>query len=348
MTDLTTLTAVESYLSLDPNNPLTVGNSDEPVLSSLISACSAFFESVTGRSFGQATYSEIRDGKGAQVMFVRNPPIAAISSLTIGLETIPAGSQSIAGYLFDDRRIILRGYRFWKGLMNVAVTYTGGFAVIPDDLAQACIEQVALRYKERPHFDMSSKSMAGETTSFVMADMKASTKAVLDRYRRRTATMSDGLTVTIERSLGSAPPSGDARQGVRQALRRAVTVSAIDVQAKVQAKLAGPGAEGRHAPAARFNPLRGRGRRDRRFRHGRAPMWSTPRSMNSAGAWQIKEHLRKLTMVFGRPVETPREILVRAHIANYPERSFLRSTLTEETPAIKQRLVEAVTGALRE
>ena len=186
MTDLTTLSAVESYLSLDPNNPLTAGNSDEPLLSSLIGACGAFFETVTGRSFGLATHTEIRDGMGSQDMFVRNPPIVSISAITIGLETIPAGGPLSPGYLFDDKRIILRGYRFWKGLMNVSLTYTGGYATIPDDLAQACIEQVALRYKERPHFDMSSKSNAGETTSFVMADMKPSTKAVLDRYRRVT------------------------------------------------------------------------------------------------------------------------------------------------------------------
>ncbi len=185
MTDLTTLAAVEQFLSLDSENPLTSGNADEPLLSSLISSCSSFFESICGRSFGQAAHTEIRDGKGTRAMFVRNAPIASVSGVVVGVETIPAGGLSAPGYVFDAARIALRGYWFHAGMMNVSLSYTGGYATIPLDLAQACIEQVALRYRERAHFDMSSKSQAGETTAFVMSDMKPSTKSVLENYRRR-------------------------------------------------------------------------------------------------------------------------------------------------------------------
>ena len=66
------------------------------------------------------------------------------------------------------------------------------------------------------------------------------------------------------------------------------------------------------------------------------------------GTEQIREHLRHMTMAYGRQVKTPRDILVRAHTrtVDYPARSFLRSTLTEEAPAIRAALETAVQQGL--
>ena len=132
----------------------------------------------------------------------------------------------------------------------------------------------------------------------------------------------------------------------RQALKRAVTVSAIGVQAKVQAKLAGP--------VLKEDTHRLHDSIHYEIEDDAGGVFATvgtnvvyAKVHEFGGAWLIKEHLRKLTMVFGRPVDTPRDILVRAHIANYPERSVLRSTLTEETPAITTRLRDAVELAVR-
>jgi hypothetical protein len=80
--------------------------------------------------------------------------------------------------------LMLRGWRFSHGLGNVVVSYTAGYATLPLDLAQACNELVSLRYKERPHFDMASENIGGQTTSFITKDFKPSTLMVLDRYKR--------------------------------------------------------------------------------------------------------------------------------------------------------------------
>lgn len=65
------------------------------------------------------------------------------------------------------------------------------------------------------------------------------------------------------------------------------------------------------------------------------------------GTFDIREHLRRLTMVFGRPV-TPRDVLVRAHKATYPERSYLRSTLHEHEDELSPRLQAAVSEGVKE
>ncbi len=64
------------------------------------------------------------------------------------------------------------------------------------------------------------------------------------------------------------------------------------------------------------------------------------------GTEQVREHLRTMSVCFGKMV-TPREVLVRAHQrrVDYPGRSFLRSTLSEEAEGIKSRLAAAVAEA---
>ena len=41
-----------------------------------------------------------------------------------------------------------------------------------------------LALKRRDHIDVSSKALAGETISFITADLTPSAKAVLNSYRR--------------------------------------------------------------------------------------------------------------------------------------------------------------------
>lgn len=64
------------------------------------------------------------------------------------------------------------------------------------------------------------------------------------------------------------------------------------------------------------------------------------------GTEQVREHLRTLSQVFGRPVE-PHQVTVRAHSrnVNQPARSYLRSTLAEQESRIRAKLAAAVAGA---
>jgi hypothetical protein len=137
-----------------------------------------------------ADYLEIRDGTGGQRLQFACFPVCAVLSLTIdGLTIPPAPPVSpstglTSGYLFSPTQLALRGYHFTRRVQNVAVSYTAGYASIPPEIAQACIELVALRYRERTRVGEVSKAFAGaETVSYSQKDMSASVATLLQRYR---------------------------------------------------------------------------------------------------------------------------------------------------------------------
>lgn len=66
------------------------------------------------------------------------------------------------------------------------------------------------------------------------------------------------------------------------------------------------------------------------------------------GIVTVREHLRQVKQAFGRPI-APVTATVHAHQRHMhlPERSFLRSSLRENAPAIRERLRAAVIGAIQ-
>lgn len=68
------------------------------------------------------------------------------------------------------------------------------------------------------------------------------------------------------------------------------------------------------------------------------------------GTETVREHLRRVTQAWGKPLRTPREVRVHAFMrhARAPERSFLRSALRDMAGEIREALKAAVVGVLRE
>lgn len=58
------------------------------------------------------------------------------------------------------------------------------YSYVPDDLQQACIALVSLRYAERARIGQVSKSLAGEVVAFTQKDMQPDVEAALQPYRR--------------------------------------------------------------------------------------------------------------------------------------------------------------------
>lgn len=178
--DLTTLANVKSWFS----PPLTA-TTDDALLTRLITAASQFIQTWLGQQLAVQTYTETRDGKGGQKLALTNIPVTALSSLTIdGLAIPPAPDALSPGYAFSPTMLYLRGYTFTPGFQNVSVTYTAGYAVTPPEIEQACIELVALRYKERDRIGHVSKGVAGETVTFTQKDMPPDVQSILNQYLR--------------------------------------------------------------------------------------------------------------------------------------------------------------------
>jgi hypothetical protein len=180
--DLTTLADVKAWLQTGHNAfPVT----DDGLLTRLITAASQYIQSWLSRTIALAGYAEVRDGTGGESLQFACFPVVEVQSLTIGGQTIPrAASTQSAGYVFSPTQLFVRGYSFNRGVQNVAFFYTAGYSSIPADIAQACIELVALRYRERTRIGEVSKSLGGaETVTYAQKDMSDAIKTLLQQYR---------------------------------------------------------------------------------------------------------------------------------------------------------------------
>lgn len=176
--DFVTVEQVKSYLGINTF-------ADDALLARLITSSSAYIRSWINRDITQGTYTDNVNGSGGSFLTLANYPVTAVSSVMIDGQSIPqAILVTDQGYIIDDNGIALRGYRFCKGVRNISVTYTAGFATVPDDITQACIEMVSIRYKERDRVGLVSKALAGETISYSQKDMQDSVKTLLQQYKK--------------------------------------------------------------------------------------------------------------------------------------------------------------------
>jgi len=176
--DLAVLDDVKAWLNL-------AGTGDDALLSGLITAVSVAIETDLDRPIFSADYTETRDGTGGRTLVFARTPVTSVAALTIDGRAVPAAPDRCSpGYLFSPTRLALLGYRFTGGLGNIVIAYTAGYDAVPPDLAQACIQLTALRYRDRDRIGLVSKGLAGETTAFQQGEMPADVAAVLQRYRK--------------------------------------------------------------------------------------------------------------------------------------------------------------------
>ena len=182
--DLTTLDDVKAWLKTG-QNPFP--DTDDALLTRLIGAASQFIQSWLGRQIAPGDWQEVRDGSGGTRLAFANSPVTAVLSLSIdGIAIPPAPSDGgfAPGYVFTPSELALRCYVFTRRAQNVIVTYTAGYAATPPDIAQACIELVCQRYRERTRIGEVSRALGGsETVTYTQKDMSDDVKLMLSQYR---------------------------------------------------------------------------------------------------------------------------------------------------------------------
>jgi hypothetical protein len=179
--DLTALADVKTWLQTAPGQFPSI---DDDLLTRLITAASQFIQVRLGRRIAPVDYLEVRDGTGGQRLQFGMFPVSAVLSLSIDDRPIPpAPDTTTTGYSFTSTQLIVRGYCFTGREQNVIVSYTAGYPVVPPDIAQACIELVALRYRERTRIGEVSKHLGGQTVSYLQKDVTPAIAAVLEQYR---------------------------------------------------------------------------------------------------------------------------------------------------------------------
>lgn len=183
MSQLCALADVKSYLGITDSN-------SDAVLTTLISNASTAIESYCNRVFAQATYTETRNGGCGPKLYLMNGPVTAVTSVTVNGQSVPPAPDAVSyGFVFDSSIVYIRpgGYpgEFYKGIQNVTVVYTAGYATTPPDVNQACVLWVAAIFAKRSRIDKKSETLGQQQTqSYDTGPMPAITKQMLSSYVR--------------------------------------------------------------------------------------------------------------------------------------------------------------------
>lgn len=172
MGNLTTLDNVKNYLRIKTEN-------DDELLKRMISSCSKLIESWLNRTITAENYNEVFSGNEGVYHFCKNRPIISVGNVFInGHELSPSE------FCADEECVYLNNNLFPHGIKNILVNYNAGYETVPEDIEQACIEMIAIKYKQIETIHQSSKSIGGETTSFIVKDMPDFVKVVLQQYKQ--------------------------------------------------------------------------------------------------------------------------------------------------------------------
>jgi hypothetical protein len=167
--DLTTLQAVKDWLGVK-------GAGNDALLQRLITAESQMIEKLLQRPVLAETRTDFVQGYGSATVMPPATPIQAIEKVLIDGAEIKV--------CFDYLTIWRADGRHWPRRARIQITYTAGYESVPFDLEQACIELVALHYAEREHVGHQSKSLGGETVSFITRAIPHSVEARIAPYKK--------------------------------------------------------------------------------------------------------------------------------------------------------------------
>lgn len=169
-----TVDQVKEYLNLKVND-------DDALLQRLLDAASGWMRSYLNRDLNLMDYSQRFNGTGTRSMLLPDYPVVAVTSLTVDSVTLSQGAYYVDG------AVVTRtdGGTFPRGYGNVAVAWSAGYATVPAEVAQACIEVVAWRYKERDRVGQSQVATPmGQNISFQTSAVPSNVKALLDNWRK--------------------------------------------------------------------------------------------------------------------------------------------------------------------
>ena len=179
--DLTTVANLQAWLGLTNVQQATADQ-----LQRLVTSVSLWIQNKISRIIPDQPYVETRDGQGGTRMVLGNYPVIAVSSVVVdGITIPPSPGPGQDGWVLSNDGVSLRGYTFTsQDVANCVIAYTAGYATVPLDLEQACLELASMRWKERDRIGNSSIAMAGQQTNFIIKDMPPSVATVLQQYNK--------------------------------------------------------------------------------------------------------------------------------------------------------------------
>lgn len=183
---LTTLNLVKNFMGMSG----AISDTDD-LIENLINRVSILMESFMNRNVLSREYTEDHDGKGAMVLFPKQPKITTVSGIWDDYDwewtdddLIDADNYKI----IDENYIVFKTVALNNYTANVRIIYTAGYSSVPDDLVQACITEVSRMYKNRNQIDITSKTLSDGSVSFSDKSFLPLTYTTLKKYKRLITT----------------------------------------------------------------------------------------------------------------------------------------------------------------
>jgi len=161
---LTDLTTVKEALGI-------VVATDDNLLTRLINSVTDYIENTCGRRFADTTYTdELYSGDADFELILKQYPLTATQAVSVKVADVLLAAADY--YTIQPEGVLHKNSGWTRGIQNIKVTYSAGFAVIPSDLEQACIELVGLTYKRGKNAELRSETIGSYAVTY--ADIKAS------------------------------------------------------------------------------------------------------------------------------------------------------------------------------
>lgn len=185
--DLTDFAAAARWIQVTLSDTIQDGDETQ-IVQDLITSASDFIKRWLGRDIVQTDYEDIRDGTGGRQLVFAAYPVTAVNLVKVDEVSVPLAASTISsGYSITDTRIVLRGqFLFWRGLSNVVLNYTAGYADndIPPAISQACIEFVGQRWRERARVGIKQENIVGvDSHTYNVSALQPSTRAAVELYK---------------------------------------------------------------------------------------------------------------------------------------------------------------------
>lgn len=146
-----------------------------------------------GRRFKSTTHTEEKlNGDGSGTAYVKHYPIISITGiqyLTSNWENDNWDDLDGSFYTFQDKSgIIKSNTSFGRGVNNWRVTYVGGYAVIPSDLAEACVDLAVFMFNKAKSTGVKSERLGDRSIEWFAPTNSSIIKElgldeILDLYR---------------------------------------------------------------------------------------------------------------------------------------------------------------------
>jgi hypothetical protein len=140
---------------------LGVPEDDPKLLQALAAASSRFRAAVRHHVSFVAGDTVVRDGTGTESLLLPAAPVTEIASVTLDGEALVYDTD----YRWSEDGFLRRNGACWPDKLRcIEVVYSHGFELIPEDIAEAVIDQARAQYAVRP--GLTSMTVGGQSVGF--------------------------------------------------------------------------------------------------------------------------------------------------------------------------------------